>query len=166
MAQAAQLVLCGGPRLVGWWWWEPRGGDRCLRRSDSLQSQQKPTQHYKAAVPQKMNKHKRLCHLTDVSILTTAQRTGSHGDTVTNAGKKQKKTARSTADGTQLYRSSCAEVRLLRSLAPHYGLFTSLLAILHCNQRPVTNRVKQPNKVQVKRPPHKTKPVNNGSQQS
>lgn len=60
--------------------------------------------------------------------------------------EKQKKTARSAADGTQLYRSNCAEVRLLRSLAPHYGLFTSLLAILHCNQRPVTNRAKQPNK--------------------
>ena len=74
MAQAAQLVLCGGLD-----WWDGgggrkahEGGDICLCRSDSLQSQQKPTEHHKATVPQKMNKHKRLCHLTDVSILTTA----------------------------------------------------------------------------------------------
>lgn len=60
--------------------------------------------------------------------------------------EKQKMKARSAADGTQLHRSNCAEARLLRSLAPHYGLFTSLSATLHCNQRPVTNRAKQPNK--------------------
>ena len=42
-------------------------------------------------------------------------------------------TARSAVDGTQLYTSNYTAVRQLRSLAPHYDLFTLLFAMLHCN---------------------------------
>ena len=46
---------------------------------------------------------------------------------------KKKMTARSAVDGTQLYTSNYTAVRQLRSLAPHYDLFTLLFAMLHCN---------------------------------